>query len=256
VIRIDGSMKRPVIGISCELKPPDAERKFFKRREILVLNRDYALMVERAGGVPILLPVFEDAHSASDLLARLDGLILSGGGDVIALEESSERSRAAYKRSFSESVILDAAARAGIPILGICRGMQQINVFHGGTLWDDLLTELPGALNHQRGKKDGKYRHEIVLQAGSQLSELLGCQTTDVNSSHHQAVKEIGHGLHPCAVAKDGVVEALESDGPPIIWAVQWHPERLGEHPAGNHIFDGFVSLCANDRTPRLWKKA
>lgn len=246
-------MQRPVIGISCELKPPDLERKFFKRREILVLNRDYALMVERAGGVPVLLPVFEEKQSAAALTARLDGLILSGGGDVIALKESNERNRAAYKRSFSESAVLEAAAQAGVPILGICRGMQQINVFSGGTLWDDLLTELPGALNHQRGKKDGKFRHEIELQAGSQLSEILGCRIISVNSSHHQAVKKIGRGLRICASAVDGVVEALESENPHI-WAVQWHPERLGEHPAGSRMIASFVSLCAKNGTTRLWK--
>ncbi len=244
-------MKCPIIGISCDLKPPDSERKFFRRREILVLNRDYILMVEHAGGVPILLPVFEDSQSASALIARLDGLILSGGGDVISLEESNEKSRAAYKRSFSESAVLEAAANAGIPILGICRGMQQINVFRGGTLWNDLSTEVPGALNHQRGKKDGKFRHEIKLRVGSQLSAILGCQTISVNSSHHQAVKAIGRGLSVCALAPDGVVEALESESPQIIWAVQWHPERLGEHPAGSRIFRDFVALCAKDRIPR-----
>lgn len=240
---------QPIIGISCELRPPDVRRTFSKYKEICVLNREYTQAIEAAGGIPYILPVLDRGDLFAEIARRIDGLILSGGGDVIEPSNPRASSIANLRRTRNENRILRAVLKAERPILGICRGLQQINVFFGGTLWDDLPTQEPRAVNHRGSKRDKNFRHKITIEKDSELTKALGNPSggeLDVNSSHHQAARKIGKGLRVVARAEDGVIEALESVGNPGLWAVQWHPERLREHPAGYALLRHFIASCAN----------
>jgi putative glutamine amidotransferase len=236
---------RPLIGISCELKPPDPRRSFSRKKEISVLNCEYASAIERAGGIPYPIPFVETEPTLRDIVARLDGLILSGGSDVVSPGDDYRGDRACQKRSEHETALLRLAEESSLPLLGICRGLQQINVFHGGTLWPDLPAWNAGAVDHRRGKKEGAFRHSIRLEAESALGRVIGASVIEINSYHHQAAKKVGSGLKVVALAEDNVIEAVEGIGDRLIWAVQWHPERMGEHSAGSKLLEHFVSFCA-----------
>ncbi len=240
----------PLIGITCELKAPDPRRPYARRKEIQVLNREYSQSVERAGGMPLPIPIFAAEVSCGAMIQNLDGLILSGGDDVVAPGQVWKGNPACVLRSRHETILLQAAKERLLPVLGICRGLQQINVFFGGTLWDDLPARDPGSVDHRRGKRRRKFRHNIILGANSKLAAALeNLDQLKVNSSHHQSAREVGSGLRVVAQAEDGVIEALEGTKRQIIWAVQWHPERLGEHPAGDGLLRQFISLCAAQKT-------
>jgi putative glutamine amidotransferase len=234
----------PIIGLSCEMKSPDPKRSFSRAKEILVLNRDYAGAIEKSGGMPFPIPFLEINEMLSDLVGMLDGLVLTGGCDVIAPGADWRGDKACQKRSHHEVALLELAQKAKLPVLGICRGLQQINVFYGGTLWPDLPAWKKGAVDHRRGKKDRTFRHEVILAPESRLAQAIGQTAIEVNSSHHQAARDLGNGLAVVAHAEDGVIEALEGNGDQVIWAVQWHPERLGLHPAGSGLLERFMSIC------------
>ena len=235
----------PLIGISCEMKPPDPRRSFSRQREILTLNRDYVQAVWRCGGTPLIIPLMEDPSVPENMLNKLDGIILSGGDDVAAPRGEWQVRPECLRRSEHEHLLIETARRRQMPILGICRGLQQLNVSFGGTLWEDLPAWKLGAVDHRRGKKSRSFRHKIRLLNGPWLGSLLGGSEAEVNSSHHQAALTVPKGLRAVAYAEDGVIEALESTLDEPVWAVQWHPERLGDHPAGDHLLKWFIAVCA-----------
>jgi len=237
-------MAMPVIGISCEMKPPDPRRSFSRKREILTLNRDYPEAVLRCGGSPLIIPLMEAEGALEAMLAGLHGIILSGGDDVAAPHGEWRVRPECQLRSEHERRMIDFAQRRRIPIFGICRGLQQLNVSFGGTLWEDLPAWKPGAVDHRRGKKSRSFRHKIRLENGSWLGSLLGGSEAEVNSSHHQAARTVPERLRAVAHAEDGVIEALESAAGEPVWAVQWHPERLGDHPAGDNLLKWFIANC------------
>jgi len=206
----------------------------------------YADAVRESGGVP--LPVLLSAGVR--LPSAADALLLPGGGDL-APDLYGEMPLAATAPAFSPndagefSLLRDALAR-GLPVLGICRGMQSLNVFCGGTLWQDIATQIPRALHHGRGF------HAVSVAAGSRLAGLIGAGIQEVNSAHHQAVRRLGQGLRIAAAAPDGVVEALEGEN---LIAVQWHPERM-EAPMRRAIFGDFAALAENVQKSRRRAKS
>ena len=235
---------KPIIGISCELKSPSPKRNFSRKKEISVLNRDYSQAILRAGGVPYLIPVMNNDDSLLEICNLLDGLILSGGSDVVLPGENWQGDPACEENCLHETRLLTFALQKKLPILGICRGLQQLNVYFGGDLWPDLPAWKENAVDHRRGKKEGKFRHVLKLSAEVSVSRDHWPKKFFVNSSHHQAARNPGAGLRPVAWAEDGVIEALEAEDNHTLWAVQWHPERLGDHPAGDELLRYFITSC------------
>jgi putative glutamine amidotransferase len=217
----------PVIGLSayCE----DARWAYWHKPAVL-LPANYAEQVAAAGGIPVLLPPLPGIAAA---VRRLDGVLLTGGGDIdpgrYGAQPHPATSRVSQARDTAELEMLDAAVAAGKPVLGVCRGMQLVNVARGGTLCQHLRgdaghTPSPGTFGS----------HPVRIEAGSRLAGILGANGAgvDVPTAHHQAIDRLGDGLVATAWAEDGVVEAVEHAGAggPFLVAVQWHPEA-GEDP-------------------------
>ncbi len=212
----------PVIAVT-------ARRKVEGGRDRLVLNNAYVDAVRRAGLVPLVIPSSLDPTEAPTVLRHVSGLLLTGGEDV-----GPERYRASPHAKLGETdpardalelALVTAARERGLPLLGICRGIQILNVALGGTLFQDLPSERPGPIDHA----DMEQRHDVRLAPDSKLSAALGATTTSVNSRHHQAIRDLAPGLRAAAWAPDGLVEAVEGIDPPWTMAVQWHPEDDGD---------------------------
>ncbi len=209
-----------LIGITCSI---DEQVDRFQ------LNAAYLDAIETAGGVPVLLA--GGCGTAQEVLARLDGVLFTGGVDVDpayfgeaplpGLGEVSPR------RDSFELELCRAAYRAKVPALGICRGCQLMAVALGGDVYQDLPSQMPAALQHVQRAPRGHKSHAVAVTAGSRLAAVAGADSLRVNSFHHQAVRRLPEGAAVCAVAPDGVIEAFEDPGHPFWLAVQWHPEGL-----------------------------
>ncbi len=238
----------PLIGISayCE-----RARWGVWETQAMVLPRRYADRIAAAGGIPVLLP---PVPGIEDALGRLDGLVLSGGGDIdparYRAEPAPETGSVREERDTAEFALFAAAMSLRLPVLGICRGLQVINVARGGTLHQHL----PDVVGHDgHAPVPGAFgAHAVRVAPGSRLGQILGRDEVDLSfatpTHHHQAVDKLGGGLLPTAWAEDGTVEAFEldpaGDGSFVV-AVQWHPEA-GDDPS---LFRALVA-AARDRAP------
>jgi putative glutamine amidotransferase len=179
----------------------------------------------------------------------LDALILTGGGDLTVLSPSFEPIDSTWSldafRDIWEMTLFSTFMKWGKPILGICRGMQLINVAMGGTLWEDISSCCPGSLNHSQSKGRSSASHKVTLEDKSFLSLIYGQKTIEVNSGHHQAIKDLAPMLKATGFAPDGVIEALEHQGGKRILGVQWHPEGMFSSDAlAQKLFKAFLELC------------
>jgi putative glutamine amidotransferase len=212
---------RPLIGITTRLS---AEENFY-------LRRYYAEAVEGAGGAPVYIPLIPDRVYLSALCERLDGLVLSGSNSdldpVYYGEEPHQKLGAVLPdRDETDLILLEVAERLATPVLGICFGMQSLNVARGGSLIQDLASQMPEAVKHEQGQVINRPSHHIRIEARSMLAELAGSETARVNSFHHQAINKVGRDLQVIARAPDGVVEAIiDPRQDRFILGVQWHPE-------------------------------
>ncbi len=227
----------PRIGITTSLN--DGEQR---------LDRRYVLAVERAGGLPLIVPMLETDAAAEAFAALLDGLVVTGGpavtdGLIGALPDDIAETAAA--RLESDMRLLSSFLHAQRPVLGICYGMQLGNALAGGTLWADVQAQHPAAAVHSQ--KRGGTEHDVQPEPGTHLARLLGAERFSVNTRHIQAVAEAGRGLRVAARAPDGVVEAVESeDG--LFLGVQWHPERMGS--AMEPLFRALVEKATRRTAP------
>jgi putative glutamine amidotransferase len=239
-------MAQPLIGVTCASREPPAAGGAIQD----VLGRTYTRAVQLAGASPVVLPNLE-APDRDPLLARLDGLLLSGGLDVDPasfgegpLNETVEVDGA---RDRTELPLIRAALARGLPILGICRGIQSLNVAMGGTLYQDLPAQLPGPVAHRQAAPRSAPTHAIAIEPGSRLAAITGGRSLRVNSFHHQAVWTLAPGLTVTARADDGVIEAAEGTGEGFVLAVQFHPEDLVDCcEACRGLFAAFVDACGN----------
>jgi len=206
--------------------------------------------VERAGGVPILIPIFDDLDELQTLLPRLDGLLLSGGIDVDPGNYHEEPhpllSETNPKLDTLEITMARWAYEENVPMLGICRGMQVLNVALGGSLYQDLGALYPNSLRHALWDLPRTtIGHSISIEAGSRMEQILGTSELRANSLHHQAVKTPGQGVRVSGRAEDGVVELIEVPGHRFMVGVQCHPEELyTNEPAWAHLFSSFIGAC------------
>jgi len=220
-----------------------APRRLVDGRERVTLNTAYVRALESAGLVPLAVPTMLAPDRAGAALAAVRGLVLTGGEDV-----APDRYGAAPHprlgdvdpaRDAAELALIAEARRRALPILAICRGIQILNVALGGTLYQDLDSERPGAVPHAGDHS----QHAVRVEPGSLLERTLGTRSASVNSRHHQAIRDVAPGLRAVAWAEDGVIEAAELAAAAAPWtlAVQWHPEDLTERA----LFDGFARAVA-----------
>ena len=193
------------------------------------VNAAYVRAVLAAGGVPIILSPLMGASLAAHALEGADGLLLTGGEDIdpswYGADPSPLLSPPSRERDLFELALFAVARQRQQPILGICRGIQLINVGLGGTLTQDLPTERPGTVQHRPDGSRDTRSHRIQVTPGSRAAEALGTSSLSVNSSHHQAIRDLAPGLCATGWSDDGVIEAAESPaGEPWLLAVQWHP--------------------------------
>ena len=211
--------------------------------------QSYIHAIMQADGVPVLIPsmIAEDGWDA--LYSRLDGVLFSGGGDI-GLEYSPGEPHpriddVELERDSVEFKLIKVSASDGKPFLGICRGIQVVNVALGGTLYTHIPDQLPNALDHSYpGNKRTVLVHEIKIEEGTRIAEILGEPIVKVNSLHHQGLKDIAPSLRVAGHAPDGLVEAVELPDHPFGIAVQWHPEWLTDQQPTRNLFRKFVEAA------------
>jgi putative glutamine amidotransferase len=233
--------KKPVIGVI---------PLFDDGRDSIWMLPGYMDGILAAGGLPVILPFTGGAEDTARVSGMIDGLLLTGGHDVDPLlynETPIElREKPSKARDALEYALLGEMLRLDKPVFGICRGIQLLNVYFGGTLYQDIPTQLENALRHSKPPGGGNIAtHDVRIATGTPLYDILGKQTLTVNSYHHQGVKRLAEGLKPMARAQDGLVEAVCVPGRKFAAAVQWHPELSFKSDEDElALFKAFVSAC------------
>ncbi|MBM4252277.1 MAG: gamma-glutamyl-gamma-aminobutyrate hydrolase family protein [Deltaproteobacteria bacterium] len=232
--------KRLRVGFSANIYQPDFSRMAYKGRRLLYLEEGMAHWVMKAGAFACLLPTVPDvadATSVEDLVAELDAVIITGGADMAPESYGEKPLRPDWSgdkhRDDYEIAIIRAALKLDKPLLGICRGHQVLNVAMGGTLYQDVRTQVSNSLHHRIYDVYEGNHHEVHLEAGGELARLFGVQKGHINSVHHQAVKDLAPGMVVEArCPHDGVVEAIRlKDGSgAFMIGLQWHPELQHKH--------------------------
>ncbi len=240
------------IGISACLMHPDPTRTTFSAKTLLYFEESLAKVVLQHNAFPILLPRKAYSFTTKDILSQVDGLILQGGVDISPGTYNEDPLRPEWSgdsiRDTYELELIEKGLEMRLPILGICRGMQLINVSRGGTMYQDIPTQIPSKTIHRDAELYDKLTHEIQIEKGTRLEKLYsGIQERKIISVHHQAVKEVGKNLKIEALSKeDGIIEALRyhdealsNENQPYLFGVQWHPE-----------FQEFSNRSLMDATP------
>ena len=216
-------------------------------RQSVWMLPDYLEGIKAAGGLPVVLPLEMSESDANQMAETCDGFLFTGGQDVspelYGMKDATGTIVASAERDKLETLLLSRALQADKAVLGICRGLQFINAFLGGTLWQDLPSQHPSEIVHRQGKPYDVPMHQVTLSGD--LRAFLGKDVLEVNTLHHQAVKDLSSGLMPMAVAPDGIIEAAQMTGKRFVWAVQWHPEYLFRTDSDSlAIFSCFVEHC------------
>jgi putative glutamine amidotransferase len=244
-------MQKPLIGITAgeiyNLQYPWAPVTHGQRHTFID-------SVIRAGGVPVILPLTDQKDVIDNWADKIDGLLLSSGNDVHP-EQYGEKP---YKKLHDPSTLrdevelrlLEKVLEKDIPILAICRGMQLLNIIKGGTLYQDINTDLPRSLNHNHSVEleNMEYvAHSMTINQDSKLYKILGVKKIDTNTQHHQAIKKLGKGLKVTSRSDDDIIEAIETDDNRFIIGVQGHPESLDRVlPEWDKLFEAFVTSAKN----------
>jgi putative glutamine amidotransferase len=238
----------PVIGITADFSNVPANGTKPAQEPVLFLPRRYCRAIHESGGMPFIIPPVVSRSALRKILQRLDGILISGGNFDIHPNFYGETPIAALgainqERTEFELALIDAALKQDMPLLGVCGGAQAINVALGGSLYQDIATQLPDADEHQQGAKR-ESGHQIKIHDGTRLHRIVRTQALNVNTTHHQAVKTLGKGLVANATAQDGLIEGIESPCHRFVLGVQWHPEALALKDANQRrIFSFFISV-------------
>jgi len=241
-------MTFPLIGIPCgtdkSLRP--------KHPQVFTVPLAYLEAIQGAGGTPLQIPLGLSPAALEELAARLDGLLLAGGADIApglyGAQRRPETKAADDKRDATELTLIHWALAHDQPLLATCRGAQMLNVAAGGTLYQDIRSECPFCLEHDRYYPEHPLDEQVQaveVVAGSRLADILGERQLQVNTRHHQALRELGAGLVVSGRAPDGIVEAIELPGRRFVVGVQWHPENLVAAQASmGRLFRALVDAC------------
>jgi putative glutamine amidotransferase len=240
-------MKQPLIGISTRIDV--GSDRFYLRKQ-------YSEAIFQAGGIPVLLPLIPEKDYTRGLLSILDGVLLSGSNSDVDPRRYGEEPRphlgpVMSQRDQTDWFLLEEVFRNKKPLLGICYGIQILNVFLGGTLWQDIRSEVDGAHKHSPDSPDDFLTHNIEVVPESLLVSLAGHEKMNVNSFHHQGIRKTAPALKPVAIAPDNIVEAVElTDQSHFVLAVQWHPEiGWNSDEFSQRIFSCFTEQARKSRT-------
>ena len=233
-------MKKPLIGVTPSL---DQETKDSTCRPT------YLAAIRHAGGIPVILPLKADKEDLEQLVETLDGFLFTGGPDIHPFyfgEETHEKcGNVSPERDQMELALLPLVMAAKKPVLGICRGLQLVNVAFGGSLYQDLSYKNPDHMLHSQKQNRDYLIHQVTMDADSHLASILGAEPVYTNTMHHQCVKEPGKGLKITAHTADGIPEAMETDGGQFI-LVQWHPEELQDsEPRMRGLFKNLIEKAS-----------
>jgi putative glutamine amidotransferase len=236
-------MPRPIIGITLDSEPAGG----WSKMPWYALRQNYCDAVARAGGLPVPLP--HEPELAAEYLARLDGLLITGGAFDVdpSLFGASTRHvtvKTKDRRTAFEYAVTRGAIEADKPVLGICGGQQLMNVVLGGTLIQHIPDEVEDPLPHEQPNPRTEAGHPVKIVAGTLLHRVVRELELPVNSAHHQAVKDVGKGIVVNAVAPDGVIEGIEDPRRRFVIGVEWHPE-YSISPGDDRIFDAFIRAAA-----------
>jgi putative glutamine amidotransferase len=254
--------RAPLIGITTsELRRPDSAPPIPYAEPPgteLALGLSYPAAVLRAGATPVILAPLPDSQ-ADPILERLDGLLLSGGPDIDPSAYGQEPhpllGPTEPRLDVWELALTARALEIGLPVLGVCRGLQVLDVATGGTLHQHLPDVVGDAIGHRQSAPGSEPTHRVDVEPGTRLAELLGAEAADVNSFHHQGIDRLGEGLRVTARAPDGVIEAIEGTGPSFVLGVQWHLESLVDgRPRQLAILTALIDAAATarDRAARM----
>ncbi len=230
----------PIVGVTANWLHADENRALYNGRTLLYMEQSMGeWLLAHGGGVPLMIPGAgperDVAIGAAEVADVIDGLVIQGGVDMApesyGQKPLSEKWGGDPIRDRYELDLLHACLERDRPILGICRGHQVLNVAFGGTLFQDIATQINGALNHRDRQRYHEHTHEVVFESGARLKQLFGAERGRVNSVHHQAINELGDGLRVEARSpEDGVIEAIRLQGEQYAAGVQWHPEFQQPH--------------------------
>src|SRR6188768_2130993 len=222
---------KPLIGVTPDFNAGD-RKEWGGREPTYFLRARYIRAIEDLGGIPLVLPLAADLAARRRLLTSIDGLLLTGSGPDLAPELYGERQRYTFRvmsqrRATFELEMAQLARAADLPLLGICGGMQALNVAFGGSLYQDIGAQQSQPLQHRQSASATQLSHAVKIVPKSLLHRVVKTGRLRVNSSHHQSVKEVAPSLTASAVAPDGIIEAIESPSQRFLLGVQWHPEFL-----------------------------
>ncbi len=220
-----------------------------EEKESIWMLPGYMNGIKEAGAIPIILPLASTAEDALAVLEKCDGLLMTGGHDVSPSLYKEQRGincgASCKERDLLEPALYTNALEQDKPILGICRGIQLINVLQGGTLYQDLPSEYISGIDHHMEPPYTRIAHDVSIRKQTPFYDLLLTDRLGVNSYHHQAVKKLGIDLEIMAESEDGLVEAVRHTGKKFVWAFQWHPEfDFHVNQNSRKIFEAFVNAC------------
>lgn len=243
------NLKKPVIGLTTYQR---------ERNAYCVVVTDYIDAIFAAGGIPVCIPSIESEEDTDYYLSIIDGLLLTGGNDMCPRyygeEPLKEVNNTSSVRDKYEIELFNRAYKIGMPIFGVCRGHQVINVCLGGTLYQDINRQLPESFGHYpKETSEDELYHSVNINKGTMLHSIMQEESTYVNSFHHQSIKGLGDDLAVSAISKDGIVEAVESTQDRFLMGIQWHPESLiRKHPEFLKLFTSFCGAADEYKTIRL----
>lgn len=229
----------PIIGLLAEIDDEQDTK----------LKYSYTKAIENSGGIPLLLPYTESDQTIDRFIEMCNGFVFTGGVDVSPERYGETPQPTCGKvqkyRDELDFKVFSKAMETGKPILAICRGMQLVNAALGGTLYQDIPTEVKKAIIHRPADTEKIAVHDVEVLANTPLSAFTGIGWIEVNTFHHQAIKRLGKGLEVMALADDGIIEAVYLTDHPYLRAYQWHPERLYDNDDNSRrIFDDFIEAC------------